>query len=318
MEWKWMRTKIIFVLAMLCFLVATAAGGMLRWDPAGGIMAEDMLPEPTDLTDTKAYDSYDAEEEIAAPLPGELRLPDAIRVTCYPDLPAPQLTLTGTEDYATSDGQFTRYKLSVTNWEEYPEAFFQPAPDLPPCGSNTNSSRSWVNIYDGSDNHLYGFCALSTPADLNNLWFAVIRGETPPRSAYIVIEDRKCNSSFRSNAISISNVPGTPESSLSAPIQLSPANGSVFGHYPRSTTFQWSPVAGAATYTLEVDCYHCCVTDRWCADIGSLWHIVPEITGNSYTFNFEGKQPGRWRVWAVEATGEEGPKSGWWNLEYAT
>jgi hypothetical protein len=44
MERKWMRTKIIYVLAMLCFLVATAAAGMLGWDPAGGIMAEDMLP----------------------------------------------------------------------------------------------------------------------------------------------------------------------------------------------------------------------------------------------------------------------------------
>lgn len=473
-----MKTKIILISAMLCLLVAIAAADITKLDQLDGILAQDMMPEPADLTDTKAYDSFDGEGEIAAPMPGELGFPDTSEVACYSDLPSPRLAFTGREDYSAADGEFTRYGLSITNWAEYPEAFFQPAPDLPPCGSNadsarawvyiwaeggayiysfcnltspsdlqnlwfalprgetpperiyvtindrrceqvlqsdlisarsedgdwgtgtnssegdlgaatptpgelglpegrlphltdicypdlpspqliltgtedystadgeftrynlavansadypaelfqaapdlppcgsnSNSARSWVEIYDGSDRYLYGFCALTSPADLGNLWFAVRRGETPPRSAYITIEDRKCSNSYRSNAVSIS-VPEGPESSLSAPVQISPADGSAFDHYPRSTTFQWSPVSGAETYTLEVDCYHCCVTDGWCEDTGSPWHIVPGITGNSYSFNFVGKQSGRWRVWAVKATGEEGPKSRWWSFEY--
>lgn len=257
---------------------------------------------------------------VETPMPGEMDLPEGrlppLADICYPDLPAPQLIMTGTQDYSTAAGEYTRYNLAVTNRADYPAELFQPAPDLPPCGSNANSARAWVNIYDGSDNYLYGFCALSSPADLGNLWFALRRGETPPRSAYIVIEDRKCGNSYRSNAASIARVPGIPEGSLSAPVQLSPADGSVFSHYPRSTTLEWSPVAGAATYTVEIDCYHCCVTDRWCSDSGTPWSIVPGITGTSYAFDYVGKQPGRWRVWAVKASGEEGPKSGWWDFEY--
>lgn len=259
----------------------------------------------------------DGEEEgTAAPTPGERRLPDA--AVCYSGLPTPQLIFTGWEDYSTADGQFTRYNLAVTNRAAYPVELLQAAPDLPPCGSNSNSARSRVNIYDGSGNYLYGFCALSSPADLEDLWFAVRRGETPPRSVYITIEDRKCGNTYRSNAVSINGIPGTPGSSLSAPVQLSPADGSTFGHYPRSTTLRWSPVEGAATYTVEIDCYNCCVTDRWCTDMGRVWSIVPGISSTNYTFDFVGKQPGRWMVWAVKANGEEGPKSGWWTFEYTT
>jgi hypothetical protein len=52
--------------------------------------------------------------------------------------------------------------------------------------------------------------------------------------------------------------------------------------------------------------------------MGTQWYVIPRITGTSYNFNFVGKQPGRWRVWAVSATGEGGPKSGWWTFEYTT
>ena len=33
-------------------------------------------------------------------------------------------------------------------------------------------------------------------------------------------------------------------------------------------------------------------------------------------FDFLGAQPGRWRVWAVDASGIEGPKSGWGTFSY--
>jgi hypothetical protein len=109
---------------------------------------------------------------------------------------------------------------------------------------------------------------------------------------------------------------GGAPAGLTAPVQDSPASGSVFNSYPRTTTLSWEPVPGAASYTVEVDCYGCCQNSRWCTDAGRTWDVVPGVTDTSYTFDFVGAQPGRWRVWAVDASGNEGPKSDWWNFRY--
>lgn len=101
-----------------------------------------------------------------------------------------------------------------------------------------------------------------------------------------------------------------------APRLLSPENGAVFSHYPRTTTLRWTSVPVAASYTVEVDCYHCCATSRWCTDVGRTWRISPDIRSTSYTFDFVGAQPGRWRVWAVDAYGNRGNVSGWRTFEY--
>ncbi len=103
---------------------------------------------------------------------------------------------------------------------------------------------------------------------------------------------------------------------LVAPAQLSPANGSVFSNYPRTTSPKWSAVTGATSYTVEIDCYHCCQNNQWCTDVGQTWDIVPNVATTSYTFDFVGAQPGRWRVWAVDSNGQAGPKSGWWYFSY--
>lgn len=103
---------------------------------------------------------------------------------------------------------------------------------------------------------------------------------------------------------------------LPAPQQISPPHNTTFEHYPRTTTLAWKPVPGAAGYTVEVDCYHCCQANKWCADLGRTWKLVPNLTSTSYTFDFVGAQPGRWRVWAVGPGGQEGQKSGWWEFRY--
>ena len=122
---------------------------------------------------------------------------------CYRNLPSPELTLTGVEDYTVRGENYTRYRLSVTNWNVYPEELFEAAPDLPPCGLNTESSRTWVDIYDSNGKRLYGFCALESPAGLQNLWFAVKMGETPPKSVNVVLKDRRCNLDFASDQVTI-------------------------------------------------------------------------------------------------------------------
>lgn len=104
--------------------------------------------------------------------------------------------------------------------------------------------------------------------------------------------------------------------SLPAPVLQSPRDGSRFSHHPRQTKLQWKPVEGAASYTVEVDCYQCCRSNAWCTDIGKSYSVQPALRSTSYNFNFAGAQPGRWRVWAVDKNGRAGVKSRWWNFSF--
>jgi hypothetical protein len=103
---------------------------------------------------------------------------------------------------------------------------------------------------------------------------------------------------------------------LPAPRHVAPRNGSTFNTFPRTTRFRWSPVGDAKSYGIEVDCMHCCVQGKWCSDVGQTWHVKDGLTSPAYVHNFVGAQPGRWRVWAVDACGKKGKVSGWWKFEY--
>ena len=76
---------------------------------------------------------------------------------------------------------------------------FAAAPNLPPCGLNTNSSRTWVDFFDSTGKRLYGFCALSKPADLGKIWFSYEDGTIPPSYVYIELNDRQTNTKYKSN-----------------------------------------------------------------------------------------------------------------------
>ena len=102
---------------------------------------------------------------------------------------------------------------------------------------------------------------------------------------------------------------------LPAPALLSPPNGKVFFNFPRVTPLAWQSVAGAASYTVELDCLGCCGA-KWCSDMGRTWQLVPNVRTTSHTFNFVGAQPGRWRVWAVAVNGRAGLKTDWREFRY--
>ena len=74
-------------------------------------------------------------------------------------MPKPVLHFDGTEQYQTGGKTLIRYKLSVTNYAAFDAALFAPSPNLPPCGTNTNSARAWVDIYNGQNPYgrIYGF-----------------------------------------------------------------------------------------------------------------------------------------------------------------
>jgi hypothetical protein len=120
-------------------------------------------------------------------------------VASAPPIPNPVLYLTGLEVFQSGGKQFIRYKYDVFNKDQYPAAMFAAAPNLPPCGKNTNASRTWVDFYDQSGKRLFGFCALSKPADLDGIWFALEDGVIPPSWVYIELNDRQTNTKYKSN-----------------------------------------------------------------------------------------------------------------------
>jgi hypothetical protein len=113
--------------------------------------------------------------------------------------PNPVLYLTGLEYYTAGGKNWVRHRYDVFNKDQYPAAMFAAAPGLPPCGSNTNSSRSWVDFFDSRGKRLYGFCALGSPDGLGKIWFATEEGTVPPSYVYIVINDRQTNTQYKSN-----------------------------------------------------------------------------------------------------------------------
>ncbi|HYD24658.1 MAG TPA: hypothetical protein VEB68_07655 [Croceibacterium sp.] len=113
--------------------------------------------------------------------------------------PNPILYLTGLEYYSAGGKNWVRHRYDVFNKDQYPAELFAAAPGLPPCGTNTNSSRSWVDFFDSRGQRLYGFCALGTPDNLGSIWFASEEGTIPPSWVYIEITDRQTNAKYKSN-----------------------------------------------------------------------------------------------------------------------
>jgi hypothetical protein len=103
------------------------------------------------------------------------------------------------EHLTISGKNFVRYHFDVDNKGSYPTDLFAPSPNLPPCGTNTKASRTWVDLYEQSGKRLYGFCALGKPADLSGIWFALPEDVVPPSWIYIELNDRQTNTKYKSN-----------------------------------------------------------------------------------------------------------------------
>lgn len=121
------------------------------------------------------------------------------RAVAPPPLPNPVLALLWSEPFTASGTNFIRYNYYVDNSTAYPDSMFAPAPELPPCGTNKKSSRTWVDIFDSRGKRLYGFCALGKAADLNTIWFALPESEVPPSYIYIELNDRQTSTKYKSN-----------------------------------------------------------------------------------------------------------------------
>jgi len=124
-------------------------------------------------------------------------------LSCYPNIVEPELEFRSSENYVANGNNWTRYNIPVINYEEFPQELFDSAPHLAACGLNTNSSRTWVYIYDSEQNYLYGFCALDSPSDLDNIWIAVPQGDCPPTGVFIQLIDRQCDITYTSPLLNL-------------------------------------------------------------------------------------------------------------------
>jgi hypothetical protein len=98
----------------------------------------------------------------------------------------------------------------------------------------------------------------------------------------------------------------TPEQ-IASPELVAPIPDAKLNIFPRRTVFEWKHVEGAGKYEIVVE-YN-----------DGKWKLLKNATTNvpSYTINFVGKQPGRWRVRSFsKATGNPGPYSEWREFIY--
>ncbi|HKR13418.1 MAG TPA: hypothetical protein VJT15_15245 [Pyrinomonadaceae bacterium] len=114
-------------------------------------------------------------------------------------LPNPVLAFLGQEHVEAGGKQTIRYRYVVANKDRYPAEMFAAAPSLPPCGQNTKSARTWVDIYDQRGKRLHGFCAFTKPDDLDKLWFSMDGDIVPPSYVYIELTDRQTGTKYKSN-----------------------------------------------------------------------------------------------------------------------
>jgi hypothetical protein len=96
---------------------------------------------------------------------------------------------------------------------------------------------------------------------------------------------------------------------ISIPRPISPADGISFSQYPRTVTLAWKAVPGAMGYKVEIefDGSGGQASPKW-----TRFGLIRHVNATTYTFDFIGNQAGRWRVWAVDAKGQDGSKSDWW------
>ncbi|MDD4777172.1 MAG: hypothetical protein PHV53_02670 [Fermentimonas sp.] len=119
----------------------------------------------------------------------------------------PQLYFTGKETSNINGNIFTRINLSVKNWKSFSNDLFIAAPSLPPCGLNSNASRTWVDIFDNKGKRLYGYCAFNSNENLKSFSFAVAANQNLPVNVYITLTDRAQNKVYTSNIINIQSTP---------------------------------------------------------------------------------------------------------------
>lgn len=129
----------------------------------------------------------------------------AVRATRPAPLPRPVIRFIGTETYEAQGATWVRYKYVLVNRDAFPAELWTAAPNLPPCGTNANASRGWLDIFSSSGQRLYGYCAATSANEFAVFGFQLQRGQTAPAQVYVTITDRATGQSVQSNSAPTSN-----------------------------------------------------------------------------------------------------------------
>jgi hypothetical protein len=120
-----------------------------------------------------------------------------------PGCPNPILALKSIQSVIIGGSPATQYNLTVTNRSSYPDQMFAATAGVV-CGANTSASRTWADIYNANgDAFLNGFCTLGVAANLDNIYFIVPNGGTPPSDVYLRLTDHVLNSVYTSNTLNL-------------------------------------------------------------------------------------------------------------------
>ncbi len=132
------------------------------------------------------------------------------------EFPPPSLIFLGTESSTSAEGSFVRYRMRVSNRDDYPDELFEKMPHFDQEGIFFPTSRTWLDIY-ADDRRVLSSAALKRAENLNTIWFEIRQGDPIPAVAQVVLRDRKTNKSYESNklAISIPIQSFAPDSSIS-------------------------------------------------------------------------------------------------------
>ena len=118
-------------------------------------------------------------------------------------LPKPEIRLVGVEDRVSNGYAVKAYEIEVVNRAEYSNDLFMEAPVLPPCGTNANAARTWINIYADRGARFHGWCAIKDNGELAALRFNIPAGAPQPKTIFIDLVDRLEGIVARSNKIKI-------------------------------------------------------------------------------------------------------------------
>ena len=118
-------------------------------------------------------------------------------------MPKPRLGIISTDDVTDKGRQLRMYTIEITNRSEFLDELFAASPDLPPCGYNADSSRTWINIYIDNGRRVYGWCAVHSNGELSSLKFNIPANDPQPTKIYIDFVDRREGKIVKSNKIEI-------------------------------------------------------------------------------------------------------------------
>jgi TonB family protein len=198
----------------------------------------------------------------------------------------------------TRTGQTARLNFSLPTGVERPELTrgkIPANPDPPtnasmqvrftvsPEGQPTNFQTLETNNQSWTDRALHEMAGwrfrpamrAGQPEEVNGIFELTVGHQTPANRP-----------SLTRRLVTISP-PAPQDPSLPAPKPISPPDRAVFDSFSRRLTCKWEVGPEALSYLLD------------------------EVAGTETTFDFVGAQPGRWRVWPVNSSGQRGNPSEW-------